>query len=69
MASKVTFRARALDQHKPMPVYLADELVDLAEYAAVNRAVPAMPTGMEKEEEMVRVAAIFIDFYPPSLSQ
>lgn len=52
--SKVSFRARALDASKQMPVFLADELPDLGEYAAINRAVAQMPTGMEKEEEMVR---------------
>jgi hypothetical protein len=54
-----------LDQHRPLNVYHADELPDLYEYAAINRQVAAMPTGMEKEEEMVSllvfVAAIFID--------
>lgn len=52
--SKVSFRARALDASKQMPVFVADELPDLGEYAAINRAVAQMPTGMEKEEEMVR---------------
>lgn len=52
--SKVSFRARALDASKQMPVFLAEELPDLGEYAAINRAVAQMPTGMEKEEEMVR---------------
>ena len=52
--SKVSFRARALDASKQMPVFIADELPDLGEYAAINRAVAQMPTGMEKEEEMVR---------------
>uniref|UniRef100_A0A914XL98 Enhancer of polycomb-like protein n=1 Tax=Plectus sambesii TaxID=2011161 RepID=A0A914XL98_9BILA len=50
--SKVSFRARALDASKQMPVFIADELPDLGEYAAINRAVAQMPTGMEKEEEM-----------------
>uniref|UniRef100_A0A336K437 Enhancer of polycomb-like protein n=1 Tax=Culicoides sonorensis TaxID=179676 RepID=A0A336K437_CULSO len=49
--SKLSFRARALDPSKPMPIYLADELPDLPEYSAINRAVPQMPSGMEKEEE------------------
>lgn len=53
MASKVSFRARALDVHKLMPVFGADELPDLAEYAAINRQVASMPTGMEKDEELV----------------
>jgi len=51
--SKLSFRARALDATKPMPVYWAHEIPDLPEFAAINRAVPQMPTGMEKEEESV----------------
>ncbi|XP_002741851.1 enhancer of polycomb homolog 1-like [Saccoglossus kowalevskii] len=49
--SKLSFRARALDATKPMPVYQSEELPDLPDYSAINRAVPQMPTGMEKEEE------------------
>lgn len=52
--SKVSFRARALDATKPMPVYRAEEIPDLPDFANINRSVPAMPTGMEKEEETVR---------------
>ncbi|XP_054162713.1 enhancer of polycomb homolog 1-like [Oppia nitens] len=51
MTSKLSFRARALDSSKPMPVYRSEEVPDLPEYSAINRAVPQMPTGMEKEEE------------------
>jgi len=51
--SKLSFRARALDASKPMPVYLADEIPELLDFASVNRAVVEMPTGMEKEEETV----------------
>ena len=51
--SKLSFRARALDPSKPMPIYFAEELPDLQEYSAINRAVPQMPSGMEKEEESV----------------
>lgn len=51
--SKLSFRARALDATKPMPVYRNHEIPDLPEFAAINRAVPQMPTGMEKEEESV----------------
>ncbi|XP_017960777.1 probable serine/threonine-protein kinase DDB_G0267686 isoform X2 [Drosophila navojoa] len=49
--SKLSFRARHLDPSKQMPIYLAEELPDLPEYSAINRAVPQMPSGMEKEEE------------------
>ena len=51
--SKLSFRARALDATKPMPVFRCEDLPDLHEYASINRAVPQMPTGMEKEEESV----------------
>uniref|UniRef100_F1KR20 Enhancer of polycomb-like protein n=1 Tax=Ascaris suum TaxID=6253 RepID=F1KR20_ASCSU len=50
--SKLSFRARNLDASKSMPVYVVDELPDLAECAPINRAVAQMPTGMEKDEEM-----------------
>ncbi len=52
--SKLSFRARALDASKPMPVYATEELPDLPDFSAINRAVTQMPTGMEKEEESVR---------------
>ncbi|XP_076048672.1 enhancer of Polycomb isoform X2 [Oratosquilla oratoria] len=45
------FRARQLDASKPIPVYLQEEIPDIAEFNAINRTVPQMPTGMEKEEE------------------
>lgn len=51
--SKLSFRARALDPSKSMPIYRAEDIPDLPEYAAINRAVPQMPSGMEKEEESV----------------
>lgn len=53
--SKVTFRARALDAARPMPVYKAEDIPDLPDFATINRSVPQMPTGMEKEEETVRL--------------
>ena len=52
--SKLSFRARALDATKPMAVYKAEEIPNLLDFAAINRTVPQMPTGMEKEEESVR---------------
>lgn len=60
--SKLSFRARALDPSKPMPIYLAEEIPDLPEYSAINRAVPQMPSGMEKEEESVS-CQIFILYF------
>ena len=52
--SKVSFRARALDVYKPMPIYRYEEIPDLRDFDKINRAVVQMPTGMEKEEETVR---------------
>jgi len=49
--SKLSFRARALDANKSLPVYHAKDIPDLPDIASVNRVVPQMPTGMEKEEE------------------
>lgn len=53
--SKLSFRARALDATKAMPVYRSEEIPDLPDFAAINRAVPQMPTGMEKDEECVSI--------------
>lgn len=53
MSTKLSFRARTLDPAKAMPIYFSEELPDLQEYSAINRAVPQMPSGMEKEEESV----------------
>uniref|UniRef100_A0A3B5BMK7 Uncharacterized protein n=1 Tax=Stegastes partitus TaxID=144197 RepID=A0A3B5BMK7_9TELE len=50
--SKLSFRARALDAAKPLPVYRSRELPEAADSGAISRAVPQMPTGMEKEEEL-----------------
>lgn len=52
--SKLSFRARALDAAKPLPVYRHRDLPDLSDCVSISRAVPQMPTGMEKEEELVR---------------
>lgn len=52
--SKLSFRARALDAAKPLPIYRGKDMPDLNDCVSINRAVPQMPTGMEKEEESVR---------------
>jgi len=51
--SKLSFRARQLDAYKAMPVYRTEEIPEVADVSVINRAVPQMPTGMEKEEETV----------------
>ena len=56
--SKVSFRARALDATKPMPIFKAEEIPDMKDFAQINRSVPQMPTGMEKEEETVKYLLI-----------
>jgi len=65
--SKVSFRARALDATKPMAVFKADEIPDLPDFATINRSVPQMPTGMEKEEETVRFLYVVfaVSDWPP----
>ena len=52
--SKLSFRSRQVDFTKPLPIYLSHDLPDLQDFAAINRSVPQMPTGMEKDEEAVR---------------
>jgi len=51
MSSKLTFRARTLDSSRPLSIYRAEDLPELVDFNSINRAVPALPTGMEKEEE------------------
>ncbi len=52
--SKLSFRARALDPAKPMPIYNSlEEPEILNPTTAISRAVLQLPTGMEKEEEEV----------------
>ena len=51
--SKTSFRPRQVDYTKHMPIYLNDELPDLQDFSSINRTVPQMPSGMEKEEESV----------------
>ncbi|XP_074598088.1 enhancer of Polycomb isoform X2 [Brevipalpus obovatus] len=49
--SKLSFRARQPDHNKMMPVFRFEEIPDLPDLKAINRSVPPLPTGMEKEEE------------------
>lgn len=51
--SKLSFRARQPDHNKMMPVFRSEEIPDLPDLKAINRSVPPLPTGMEKEEESV----------------
>ncbi|KAL6069979.1 hypothetical protein STEG23_001488 [Scotinomys teguina] len=56
--SKLSFRARALDAAKPLPIYRGKDMPDLNDCVSINRAVPQMPTGMEKEEESVVIDSV-----------
>ena len=49
--SKLYFRSKALDIHRALPIYLSTSLPDISDSSTINRDVPEMPTGMEKEEE------------------
>ena len=57
--SKLNFRSRQVDYSKPLPIYLNNDLPDLQDLVAINRSVPQMPTGMEKEEEAVSLIYFF----------
>ena len=48
---RTNFRARNLDATRPMAIYNVEDLPELTELNAISRSVPAMPSGMEKEEE------------------
>jgi len=49
--SKLSIRPRTLDACKFIPIYKSEEIPDLNDYASINRSIPQLPTGMEKEEE------------------
>lgn len=66
--SKLSFRARALDAAKALPIYHSSEIPESADVSLINRAVPQMPTGMEKEEEAVRIMPFF-NYFATFLSQ
>lgn len=48
------FRQKPLDNNRPLPIFREEDDPNiLIETAALSRAVPDVPTGMEKEEEEV----------------
>eukprot|EP00041_Stephanoeca_diplocostata_P010083 m.160115 g.160115 ORF g.160115 m.160115 type:complete len:880 (-) comp18013_c0_seq1:180-2819(-) len=51
MASKLSFRARAIDASRPLPIYRSEHEPEILNEAAINRGIMELPTGMEKEEE------------------
>lgn len=46
-------RSRKVDIKKHMPIFLFDQTPDLDESSAMNRIIPQVATGVEKEEEEV----------------
>ncbi|MBZ3875684.1 Enhancer of polycomb-like protein 2 [Sciurus carolinensis] len=56
---KLSFRALALDAAKPLPFYRGKDIHDLKDRVSINRAMPQMPTGMEKEEEFEHHLQLF----------
>lgn len=46
-------RARPVDNSKPLLVVLASDVADIHEATSVQRNLPQIATGMEKEEEEV----------------
>lgn len=74
--TKLSFRSRQLDPSKPMPIFRAEDVPDLAECTAISRGVPVLPSGMEKEEEGVSIfsqctqeAAAHARSFPRSLAR
>jgi len=63
--NKLSFRARALDATKSLPIYYDHELPDSSDCTQNNRTVLQMPTGMEKEEESVSFETLKAPFAPP----
>lgn len=57
-------RARPVDNSKALTVLLAEDVPDIHEATSVQRSLPQMATGMEKEEEevcaFIRVSRVFI---------
>ena len=62
-----SLRSRKLDYKKPLWIYQHDQVSDLDESSALNRTIPQVATGVEKEEEEVFsdsvVADILIDAF------
>lgn len=52
MNQERNFRARALDHNRPLPIWLAEDLHEQTDfYGQATRAVVAIPTGVDKDEE------------------
>lgn len=59
--NKLSIRPRNLDACKFIPIYncKCEEIPDLNDYASINRSIPQLPTGMEKEEESVSCFSVY----------
>lgn len=55
LPNKPKFRSRKLDFKKALPIHFAEDLPDLDEDSSINRTVPIVATGVEKEEEEVHL--------------
>eukprot|EP00039_Didymoeca_costata_P030628 m.30620 g.30620 ORF g.30620 m.30620 type:complete len:608 (-) comp8219_c0_seq1:158-1981(-) len=68
--SKLSFRARALDVSRPMPLIRSQENPDILTDASISRGVVQLPTGMEKEEEgEVHIAKVIAESESNPLSE
>jgi hypothetical protein len=52
---KPKFRSRKLDFNRALPVYRYDEVDDFEEFEEPTRSVTRVATGVDKEEEDVRL--------------
>lgn len=53
------FRPRPIDINKAIPIVRKEINPDELEPGLISRGVPQMPTGMEAEDEEVRLFSIF----------
>ena len=53
--SKLSIRARNVDSNKNLPIIRAEDLQDLEECSLLPKNVTLFSTGMEKEEEEVKL--------------
>jgi hypothetical protein len=55
------FRSRKIDLKRGLPIHRVWDIADLDENSFINRAIPTVETGVEKEEEEVIDKAILKD--------
>ena len=54
------FRSRKLENNRSLQVYRFDDSVDIDDYDNHMRAAPTIATGVDKEEEEVKLILIWI---------